>query len=679
MSNTKTRPNPLLDPPTRLPFDQIVAAHVEPAIAALLATARGRVRAVADLQGPRTYANTLGELDDATERLEVAMGLVDHLESLLGDPDLRAAYNAAQPRVSAFYAELPLDEGLWRAVQAYATTDEASTLDATRARHLEKTLQEFRRHGAELAPEQKARLLAIDVELSEVTTRFAQNVVDEIDGWQLVIADAARLGGLPPSALAAARASAEEAGVEGWRFTLHAPSIGPVLQHADDAALRAEMYQAYNTRATGGAHDNRPLIDRTLRLRQERATLLGYANLADLLLEPRMAKTGATARDFVNELEVHARPFGEREHAELEAFRRELEGPDAPPIAAADLSYYAEKLRRARFDFDEEALRPYLAAEKVLFGMFALVHRLYGITVRPITDWPTWHPDVRVYAVEDADGTRIGAFYADLFPRAGKRGGAWMRPLITTLPGQGPQVGVMCANVTPPLGDTPALMTHREVETFFHEFGHLLHHLLTRVEVRSLAGTNVAWDFVELPSQIMENWCWARESLDLFAVHHETGEPIPGELFEKLLRTRTYRAAAGTLRQLGFATVDLALHCDYDPERDGSVLDYARGVLQRFSQVPLPPDYAMIASFTHLFANPVGYAAAYYSYKWAEVLDADAFTRFAKEGLFSREVGLAFRRTILEQGDSRDPAALYEAFMGRGPDQKALRVRAGLV
>jgi oligopeptidase A len=679
MSDTKPTDNPLLDPPTRIPFDRIEAAHVEPAIDTLLARARAAVRSIADAPGARTYAATLGALDDATERLEVAMGIVDHLESLSGDPALRAAYNAAQPKVSAFYAELPLDEGLWRAVQAFAATAEAAALDPTRARFLQKTVDDFRRHGADLPAAQKARVKAIDVELSEVTTRFAQNVVDEIDNWQLIIDDEARLAGLPPSAVEAARASAEGAGVDGWRFTLHAPSMMPVLQHLEDASIREAVYRAYNTRATGGERDNRPLIARILTLRAEKAKLLGYAHIGDLLLERRMAKDAATARRFVEALETHTRPFFEAEHADLEAFRRQLEDDDAPPIAAWDLGFYAEKLRRARFDFDEEALRPYFAAEKVLDGMFALVNRLYGVDVHPITDWPTWHDDVRVYAVDDADGARIGVFYADLFPRAGKRGGAWMRPLITTLPGEGPQVGVMCANVTPPLGDKPALMTHREVETFFHEFGHLLHHLLTRVEVRGLAGTNVAWDFVELPSQIMENWCWEKASLDLFARHWQTGETIPDALFDRLLRTRTYRAAAHQMRQLGFATADLALHCDYDPARDGDVLPWARTIMQRFSPVPLPDDYGMIAGFTHLFANPVGYAAGYYSYKWAEVLDADAFTRFRDEGLFSREVGMAFRQHILERGDSRDPAELYEAFMGRGPDQAALLERAGLV
>ena len=339
----------------------------------------------------------------------------------------------------------------------------------------------------------------------------------------------------------------------------------------------------------------------------------------------------------------------------------------------------AEKQRRVLYDLDEEALRPYFEAGRVVEGMFELEHRLYGVRVRRVEDLPTWHETVQAYELDDAEGRRIGVFYADLFPRQGKRGGAWMRPMLTgDLAAGRPHVAVMCANITPPVGSRPALLTHREVETLFHEFGHLLHHLLTEVPVRSLAGTNVAWDFVELPSQIMENWCWARPSLDLFARHFETDAPIPDDLFDALTRARTFRAGYAQMRQLGFATVDLALHRLYDPERDGEVVDYARAALAPFSPASLPDDYAMIASFTHLFASPTGYAAAYYSYKWAEVLDADAFTRFEAAGVFSREVGGELREKILARGDSRDPAALFEDFMGRGPDPEALLRRAGL-
>ena len=345
-------------------------------------------------------------------------------------------------------------------------------------------------------------------------------------------------------------------------------------------------------------------------------------------------------------------------------------------------AYWAEKQRRALYDFDEEQLRPYFPAERVVDGMFQIVSRLYGIDVKRRDSVPLWHPDVRYYEVRDRDGLLLGAFYADWYPRETKRDGAWMEGFITGVDAPGgfePHAGCVCGNLTPPIGDKPALLTHREVETIFHEFGHLLHHVLSRVEVRSLAGTSVAWDFVELPSQIMENWCWEREALDLFARHHQTGEAIPEDLFTKMVRARTYRSANQQMRQLGFGFVDLKLHREYDAALDGDAIEYARRVLQPFSAARFPENYAMIAGFTHLFASPVGYGAGYYSYKWAEVLDADAFAKFRDEGIFSPEAGGAFREHILSKGDSEDPAELYRRFMGRDPDPDALLIRSGLI
>ena len=672
-----TDANPLLRLTARLPFDRVAAEHVEPAIDALLVDARARMRAIVESEGPRTYANTLGALDEMAAPLEDAMSVADHLESVLGDPALREAYNAVQPKVSAFYSSIPLDAGLWAALCAFAETKEAAALDPTRARFLKKTVDDFRRHGAELPAASKETLQALEVELSEITTKFAQNVVDATDAYELVITDEASLAGLPESARAAAKASADTVEATGWRFTLQAPSLLAVMTQLDDPAIREQTWRAYNTRATSGEHDNRAIQARILELRAQKAALLGYADVADLLLEPRMVKNGSAAAAFVSSLEARTRSFFDAEHTSLSAFRRDYDG--GANLRAWDLAYYAHKQRKALFDIDHEALRPYFGADGVLAGMFEIVRRLYGIEVRACDDLPTWHESVQVYAVDDADGATIGRFYADLYPRPGKRGGAWMRPLLTGDRATGePHVAVMCANVTPAVGDRPALLTHREDETLFHEFGHLLHHLLTKVEVRSLAGTNVAWDFVELPSQIMENWCWARESLNLFARHYETGEPIPDDLFDRLTRARTFRAGHAQMRQLGFATVDLALHREYDPASDGAVLDYARGIASRFSPTPLPDDHSMLASFTHLFASPTGYAAGYYSYKWAEVLDADAFTRFEGEGLFSPKVGAEFRDRVLARGNSRDPARLYEDFMGRGPDPEALMRRAGL-
>jgi len=394
-----------------------------------------------------------------------------------------------------------------------------------------------------------------------------------------------------------------------------------------------------------------------------------------------MAHTGSRAMEFIEDLRMKTERRFREENEELLAFRRSTEGPDAPELEPWDVGYYAEKQRAALYAFDEEALRPYFPMESVVKGLFELVQRLYGIRVTGRPDVPAWDQEVRYYDVLDQGGEFLGGFYADWYPRDNKRGGAWMGSLITGGPcGEEfrPHLGVICGNLTPPVGKKPALLTHREVETIFHEFGHLLHHLLSRCETRTLAGTNVAWDFVELPSQIMENWCWERESLDLFARHWQTGEPIPQDLFEKMKRARTFRAANAQMRQLGFAFVDLLLHILYNAERDGDPVGYTRTVLQEFSPAQLPPYHAMIAAFTHLFADPVGYGAGYYSYKWAEVLDADAFTRFKKEGIFSREVGSAFRREILSRGDTEDPAELYRNFMGRDPDPNALLERSGL-
>jgi oligopeptidase A len=680
--STNAEHNPLLDIKFQIPFDRIRAEHVEPAIDELLADARARMDAIAQQKAPRTFENTMLALDSMTERLDFAMTVVKHLESVATYPELRAAHNAVQPRVSAFYSGIPLNEGLWKAVQQFAATDEAKSLTGARQRFLTKTMQDFRRHGAELDAEGKARLEALDVELSQLTTKFGENVLDSTNEFELVVAEEAKLAGLPPSAVDAARASAESKGVKGWRFTLQAPSYVALMTYLDDAVIRERVYRAYGTRATAGTHDNRAILGKILELRREKAKLLGFASFADLVIEDRMAHTGERAQKFLAELKVKTEARFRDENADLAAFRQGLEGEAARALEPWDIAYYAEKQRQAVYDFDEEALRPYFPLERVVDGMFETVRRLYGIRVTEHAGAPVWHADVKVYEIRDQDGTLLGAFYADWYPRETKRGGAWMDAFITGLPaadGFQPHLGLMCGNLTPPVGDKPALLAHRDVQTIFHEFGHLLHHCLSRVELRSLAGTAVAWDFVELPSQIMENWCWEREALDLFARHYQTGEPIPDDLFQKMKRARNFRSANAQMRQLGFGFVDLALHINYDLIRDGDVMEYGRKIMQQFSPAPLPPDHAMIAGFTHLFANPVGYGAGYYSYKWAEVLDADAFTRFRQSGIFSREVGLDFRDKILARGDSQDPAELYRAFMGRDPDPNALLERSGLL
>jgi oligopeptidase A len=667
--------NPLLSVTFQIPFDRIRVEHVEPGIRELIAQSQKHIDQIVQDPAPRSFQNTMLALESSTEGLDYALAVVRHLESVSTTPELRAAWNTVEPEASAFYSQIPLNAGLWKQLQSYSTTPDAASLVGTPRRFLTKTLDSFRRHGAELDPAGKKRMAEIDVELTKITTKFSENVLDSGNAFELIVTEESQLAGLPPSAVDAARQNAESKNISGWRFTLQAPSYIPVLTYLDDRGIRERMYRAFSGRATEPERDNRPLLERILQLRGEKAHLLGFPDFADFVLHDRMAHKGERAVRFLEELKAKTDPFFARENSTLEAFAGQRLEP-------WDVAYWAEKQRRALYDFDEEQLRPYFPAERVVEGMFAIVERLYGIKVKRREGVPLWHADVRYYEVHDRDGALLGAFYADWFPRESKRDGAWMEGFITGrfIDGQyEPHLGCICGNLTPPVGDKPALLTHREVETVFHEFGHLLHHVLSRVEVRSLSGTSVAWDFVELPSQIMENWCWERQALDLFARHYVTGEAIPEDLFQKMVRARTYRGANVQMRQLGFALVDLKLHQKYDPSLHGDVLTYARDTLQPFSAAKFPENYAMIAGFTHLFSSPVGYGAGYYSYKWAEVLDADAFTRFRDEGIFSAETGAAFREHILSKGDSDDPAELYRRFMGRDPDPDALLLRSGLV
>ncbi len=667
--------NPLLTFNYRIPFDQIHPADMETAIDTLLQQARESADSIAAQDGPRTYDNTLGQLDSFSRQLEYATNIVRHLEGVATTPELRAVFNAVQPKVAAFFASLPLNAGLWKAIKSYAGTPEAADLTGARARYLKKTIEDFRRHGADLDAGGKQRLEQIDVELSKLTTKFSQNVLDATNAWELVVTDSAKLAGLPPTAIAAAQESASSKGIAAWRFTLHAPSYIPAMTYMDDAEIRRGMYMAFNTRASSGELSNRETLARILDLRRAKAVLLGFPDFADFVLQDRMAHSGARAQNFLDELRMKTEAQFQEENRNL----REFAGRELHPW---DIGYWAEKQRQALYDFDEEALRPYFSLDRVVNGMFEIFGRVLGIRVIERPGLPGWDPAVKYYDIEDQQGGLLGGFYSDWFPRDNKRGGAWMDTLVTGLPAVDPSqhhLGVICGNLTPPVGNVPALLTHREVETIFHEFGHLLHHCLSRVEVRSLAGVNVAWDFVELPSQIMENWCWERESLDLLARHYQTGEPIPEELFQKMRRAKTFRAGNAQMRQLGFAIVDLALHREYAPDRDGDVFAYAKSILSQFTPAALPPDYAMIAGFTHLFGSPVGYGAGYYSYKWAEVLEADAFTRFRNSGIFNATVGREYRDRILARGDSADPAELYRSFMGRDPDPSALLERAGLL
>jgi oligopeptidase A len=637
-----------------------------------------RLISLGNPETPRTYKDILLALDQMTEPLDFAMALVRHLETVVTTPELRAAHNAVQEPVSAFYTSIALNENLWNAVKAVNASGEKENLSPVHQRYLQKTITGFRRAGADLDAADKKQLEELDVALTKATTKFSENVLDATNAYEFLIFDEGKLAGLPESARMAARASAQSKGKEGWRLTLQGPSYTAAMTYLDDGNIRHELWEASNKRATGGPYDNRALISEILSLRRRKANLLGYRDFADLVLEERMAHLGSQAQAFLEDLHSKTQPFFIVENRDLLEMGRSLGYENVNPW---DVPYLAEKQRQVLYEFDEEELRPYFQLENVVAGMFDILSRVLGIQVIEEPNVPGWDPAVKYYRVEDAgSGQLLGGFYADWFPRENKRGGAWMDALVTGNPEAGrPHLGLICGNLTPPVSDAPSLLTHREVETIFHEFGHLLHHTLSLVPVRTLCGTNVPWDFVELPSQIMENWCMERDALRLFARHYKTGEAIPDELFQKMKRARTFRSANAQMRQLGFGMVDLKLHREYDPERGDNVLAYARDIYAQFSPAPLPDDYGMIASFTHLFASPVAYGAGYYSYKWAEVLDADAFTRFRREGIFNANTGLDFRRRILERGDSDDPAHLYRAFMGRDPDANALLERLGLL
>lgn len=666
--------NPLVDPQRPLPFDQVLPEHVEPAVTLLLGRANAELEAIASESAPGSYEKTFGRLESCTQALNIAMGIVEHLESVQTTPDFRAAYNSVLPRVSEFWSSISLHTGLYEALKAFGASKAAQGLSPTRQRLVEKTLADFRRHGAELDEPGKTRLRQIDSELSQLTTSYSQNVLDGTNLFELYISEE-RIQGLPETARAYAKESAEAKGKQGYRLTLQAPSVIAVLNHADDRELRRELWEAFNRRGLAQG-DNLALVERILELRQEKARLLGFAHFADFVTEDRMAGTGAAAMRFVEDLTRRTEAAFATETKELLEFRKKLEGPDAPAFEPWDVAYYAEKQRKALYDFDEEALRPYFSAEKVLEGAFQLANRLFGVLIEPV-DLPIWHHSARSHSMKDESGRVLGYFYTDLYPRESKRDGAWMHGIVAGVPPE-PHVALFCANAQPPTKESPSLLSFRDVETVFHEFGHLLHHMLSEVDVRSLACTNVAQDFVELPSQIMENWCSEKLALDSFAHHYETGASIPAELVERLLTARTYRAASAQMRQLGFAAVDLALHMEYALHPTGAVNDFSQAILNRYSVTVAPAGSSTIASFGHLFSHPVGYAAGYYSYKWAEVLDADAFTKFRERGLFERGVGREFRDAILSRGDSRPPLELFQQFMGRGPDLNALLIRQGL-
>ncbi len=682
--------NPFLDSSFQIRWSLLTPDLIAPAIDAALERAQAAIDAIASRDGATLdYEGAFLALERATEELNLAWGKVTHLQSVADSPALREAHNALLPRVSSFYAKIPLNAELWRRLKSVAEQPGARALAGIHRRFLDETVADFRQAGADLPPDRRARLEVLQSELAQLTQKYSENVLDATNAWQLVIDDESRLAGLPAHAKAAARRNAEGKGLgspdrPAWRFTLHQPSQEPVMIYAEDEGLRREMWTAATAVGAQPPHDNTELIRRILTLRAEKAALLGRPHFADLVLQRRMAKSGERALGFMEDMKRRAQAAFANECRELEAFKARRLGQPATALKAWEVGFWAEKLRQERYAFDDEALRPYLPMDRVIAGLFDLAGRVFGLRIveRPAGSFEAWHPEVKFYDMHDARGRHLGSFYADWHPRESKRGGAWMGYLITGGPtaagGRAPHLGYICGNMTPPADGRPALLTHREVETIFHEFGHLLHHLLGEVEIKSLNGVNVAWDFVELPSQMMENWTWERESLDLFARHHETGAPIPEEIFQKMTAARNFRSACAVMRQVQFARMDLLMHMRTAEFIEGDIEAKVRATVADCMIPTEPPGRTIVKRFNHIFSDPVGYAAGYYSYKWAEVLDADAFSRFKREGIFNARTGAEFVAHILSKGNSADPMELYRGFMGREPDPKALLVRSGL-
>ncbi len=675
--------NPLLATADLPSYAAIQPDHVEPAIDRVLADNRAEIERLLAATDDYTWDNLLRPLEDLEDRLNKAWSPVNHLHSVRDSEALRAAYNACLPKLSAYYSALGQHEGLYRAYRRIADGPEYARLDPAQRKVIDNALRDFKLSGIALPPEQQARYQEIMRELSQLNAKFSENVLDATQAWTKHLSDESDLAGLPDSARAQARQTAQQRDLDGWLLTLELPSYLPVLNYADDRELRRELYDAYCTRASdqgpnAGQWDNGPVMERILALRHELAQLLGFHDYTEYSLATKMADSPAQVLDFLSDLARRARPQAQRELEELRAFARGRFGADE--LAPWDIGYYSEKLRQHRYQLSQEELRPYFPITRVLPGLFAVAERLFDVTIHPLEEVEVWHPDVRVYEIVDASGQRRGRFYLDLYARPHKRGGAWMDGCLARRrldSGVRLPAAYLVGNFTPPVGDDPALLTHQEVLTMFHEFGHGLHHLLTQVDYLPVAGIHgVEWDAVELPSQFLENWCWSREALDLLTGHYRTGEPLPEDLYKRMLAAKHFQAGIFLARQLEFGLFDFRLHRDYDPARGGRVREILDEARQQVAVI-IPPDYNRFANtFTHIFAG--GYAAGYYSYKWAEVLSADAFSAFEEQGIFDATTGARFRENILEVGGSRPALASFVAFRGREPRIEPLLRLSGI-
>ena len=683
--------NPLLEMTGLPPFQHIKPEHVEPALVELIKSNREQIEKLLKDNEHYTWENLIGPLEDMDDRLGRMWSPVSHMNSVVNSDALRDAYNNCLPLLSEYSTEMGQNVELYEAYQAIKDSPEFKKLDSAQKKIIDNALRDFHLSGIDLPVEKKKRFREIRQQLSKLTSKYEENVLDATQAWSKHITDEKKLAGLPDSALAMAKQAAEAKELDGWLFTLNFPSYYAVVSYADDRALREELYQAYSTRASdqgpnAGKYDNSEVMQDILALRHEVAQLLGFNNYAERSLATKMAETPEQVLTFLKDLAKRSQAMAKQELSDLTGFARQED--DLSDLSAWDVPYYGEKLRQHTFDFSQEDLKPYFPETKVIPGMFAVVKRLYGISIKEIdassvNAVETWHDDVHFYEIRDEEDVVRGQFYLDVYSRDKKRGGAWMDDCMgrkrnadgsLQIP-----VAYLTCNLTSPIGDEPALFTHDEVTTLFHEFGHGLHHMLTKVEHIGVSGINgVAWDAVELPSQFMENWCWEREALDLIAAHYQTGEPIPEELFNKMYAAKNFQAGMQMVRQIEFSLFDFRMYYEYKPE--AKLTGYIQKILNEVrSEVSVltPPAYNRFQhGFSHIFAG--GYAAGYYSYKWAEVLSADAFSLFEENGIFDSETGDAFLECVLEQGGTKEPMELFKNFRGREPEIDALLRHSGI-
>lgn len=672
--------NPLLDF-TGLPrFAAIKTEHIGPAVDLLLAENRARIESLTRPGTPATWADFVAPLEDANEKLARAWGVVGHLHGVLDSPELRSAYNENQPKIVRYYTELGQNLNLFEKYKALQTSPQFATLTPAQRKIIDNEIRDFRLAGAELSPQKKQRFAAISEELARLSTKFSENLLDATNAFALYIEDRDQLGGIPEDVIETARAAADKEGKPGWKFSLHAPSYLPFMQYAAQRDLREKMYHAYVTRASEFGKpelDNTPLITRILGLHHEAAQLLGYANHAEVSLVPKMARTPQQVLDFLNDLAAKALPSARKDYAELGEFAAaEL---SLAQLEARDLAYASEKLRAARYAFSDQEVKQYFPEAKVMQGMFRVVETIFGVRIQP-DQAETWDPTVRFFRVSDAQGNLVGQFYLDPYSRDSKRGGAWMDEAISRRRlGERVQIPVayLTCNFSAPVGAKPALFTHDEVLTLFHEFGHGLHHLLTRVDYVGVSGIHgVEWDAVELPSQFMENFCWEWEVLTHMSAHVDSGAPLPRALFDRMLAAKNFQSGMQTVRQLEFSLFDMHLHYDFDVAGNKTPQQLLDEIRRRVA-VAIPPAYNRFQNnFSHIFAG--GYGAGYYSYKWAEVLSADAYGLFEENGVLDSRSGKRFCDEILAVGGSRPALESFKAFRGREPTVDALLRHSGM-